>query len=272
MRGRAWLAVLGVCACLAARAEAVQIVLSTAGDATLGGLAFRDGDVVLYDDVALTATLLFNEDAFGASENVDAFYLEAGGDILLSTVAAATLGGLSFRDGDLVRYDRVNDVATLLFDEDLFSNDANVDAFTVLPNGNFVLSTEAGETLGGLTFRDGDLVEYDPVNDVATLFFDEDLFAAGEDIDGVFVLPDGSIVLSTRAAADLGGLGFRDGDLVRYDPVNDIATLFFDEDLFGANENVDAVFVPEPATAALLGAGLALLALHTRRAAAQRAA
>ena len=205
---RVLFAALAACACLPAAAHASIVYLSTDNGATLGGLTIRDGDVARYDTVSGVATLFFNEDLFSANENVDAFHLMSNGNILLSTVGAATLGGLSFGDGDVVQYNPGTNVATLFFAESNFATSADVDAFTLLSNGHYVLSTTTSEVLAGLTFRNGDLVEYNPVSGTATLFLNEDLFTADEDIDAVYVLPDGSVVLSTTNGATLGGLTF----------------------------------------------------------------
>src|SRR5215470_20187657 len=121
--------------------------------------------------------------------------------LYLSTTNGATIGGLTFRDGDIARYDTVSGVATLYFSEDNFSGNENIDALHILPNGNILLSTDGGATLGGLTFRDGDVVQYNPLTRSATLFFNENLFSQDEDIDAVHVLSDGSILLSTTSGA-----------------------------------------------------------------------
>jgi len=266
LRQRAWLAALMIGACLAGvRAEGTVSVLSTSSGAVLGGLTYRDGDLVQYDDVTDTATLFFSEDLFSASENVDAVHVLANGTILLSTVGPATLGGLTFSDGDVAAYDPVSGTASLFFNENLLLNGANLDALAVLDNGHLVISTEIDSTLAGLAFRDGDLIEYDAVGNVASLFLNEDLFTDDEDVDGVHVLADGTIILSTDTGATIGGLTFRDGDLIRYDPVSGISTLEFDEDAFVGNENIDAVFVvPEPGAGSLLAFGLALLVRRRR--------
>jgi hypothetical protein len=252
---------------IAGSATAASIIVSTSNGATLGGLTFRDGDLVRYDTVANTATLFFDEDLFAQDEQVDAFQLLANGHLLLSTSNNATLGGLAFGDGDVVDYDPLADLATLLFAESLFSNAANVDGFQLLANGHYLISTAANETLGGLAFRDGDLVDYDPINDIATLFLAETIFTANENIDAFSLLPDGSVVLSTANSATFdAGLSILQGDLARYDPNTGTATLYLSGALFSATENIDAVQAPEPQTGALVAAGLLWLALAHRRA------
>jgi len=166
-----------------------HIVLSTENSETLGDLSVRDGDLVDYDPGTNKATLFFNEDLFATDADIDAVAVLTNGHIVLSTVVNETLGGLAFRAHDLVEYDPVTDTATLLFDGDLISSGlSDIDGVSVLSNGHIVLSTENSETLAGLTFRDGDLVEYDQGTSTATLFFDEDLFTAGAaDIDAVSV-------------------------------------------------------------------------------------
>jgi len=160
--------------------------------------------------------------------------------IMLSTTQDATLAGTSFRNGDVVLYDDSLNTVTLLFSEDAFtSGNESLDSFQQLPNGHWVFSTGGGATLGGLTFRDGDGIDYDPVNDVATLLFSEDLFATGANLDGFQVLPNGHFLLSTVTSETLAGLSFDDGDIVEYDPVTLTATLFLDETTtFSTNSDI----------------------------------
>jgi len=96
--------------------------------------------------------------------------------ITLSTDSAAILGGLSFTDKDLVEYDPATDTASLLFDGSLTTLNVDITALHVLANGHLILAGKGNPdvTLGGLTFQAGDLVDYDPVADTATLIFDGD--------------------------------------------------------------------------------------------------
>ncbi len=249
-------------------AEAGPIHLSTTSGATLGGLTFRNGDVVEYDQGLDVATLVFDEDAFGADLNVNAYHYIDSQNILLSMSGSGTLGGQGFDADDIIAYDVGTDTGSLFFDGGLFTaTDENVDAVYLLSDGDIVLSTTQGALLGGLIFRDGDLVRYDFGSDTATIYMNEDLFSAGNDIDAVSILSDGDIILSTIDTATLGGLTFQDGDLARYRPGTDTATLYFAETSFAGDEDIDGVHaVPEPSTALLVGAGILDLAAARRRA------
>jgi hypothetical protein len=165
-----------------------NIILSTDGSATLGGLSFDAGDLVEYNPTTNTATLFFDEGLFvGGNENIDAVHILDSGNIILSSSDSATLGGLTFGGGDLIEYNPIIDTATLFFDGSLFGASENIDAAHVLGNGNIILSTEGSAILGGLSFADGDLVEYNPTTNVATLYFNEGLFSNNADIDAVYV-------------------------------------------------------------------------------------
>jgi hypothetical protein len=130
----------------------------------------------------------------------------------------------------------------------LFSDDENIDALHILDNGHIILSTDGNATLGGLSFEEGDLVDYNPLTGTASLYFDGDLFSDDENIDAVHILDNGHIILSTEGNASLGGLSFNDEDLVEYDPVAGTASLYFDgsaHDLSG-NDDIDAVHLTDP--------------------------
>ncbi len=238
-----------------------SLFLSTTGNAALPGLSFSGDDVALWDEAGANASLALDDGNFSGNENIDAFHRLDSGSFLISTSGNATLGGLTFGDDDIVLYDPGSDTASLAFDGGaLFSNgNEDVDAVSVLSNGNLLLSTRGNATLGGLTFRDGDLVEYDAVNDVATLFFSEDLFLAGEDVDAVHAFADGTLLISTQGNASLAGLAFGDDDVVRYDPLGGTAALTFDGAHFAsAFEDVDAVAVREAPLLALFALPLLL--------------
>ena len=203
--------------------------LSTDSPATLGGLDFTDRDIAEYAAWTDTANLFFDGGLTTLSKEIDALHVLANGHLLVSTKGDTTLGGVSMKDGDLVDYDVVNDIATMVFDgSDLFG-DPNEKLISVhlLDNGHFILSTDGDASLGGLNFKEEDLVEYDPATDTATLFFDGSATTMTKEIAAVQILSDGHIVLAPKGKTTLGGLSIKEGDLVDYDPASDTAELVF---------------------------------------------
>jgi hypothetical protein len=168
------------------------------------------------------------------------------GNLVLSTENGTTLGGLSFQDEDLVDYDPTADTAVMLFDGSTrFSGNEDVDAVHILSNDHIVLSTTGGATLGGLSFQDEDLVDYDPATNTAVMLFDGSTrFSGNEDVDAVHILSNGHIVLSTTGGATLGGLSFQDEDLVDYDPATNTAVMLFDGSTrYSGNQDTKAAHV-----------------------------
>lgn len=238
-------------ACSGPPSTTQNIILSTTGNETLGGLSFSDGSLAEYVASTDTATLYFNENLFSGNADIDAVHVLANGIIILSTDNNETLGGLSFGPDDLVAYDPSTNTATLYFDGGaLFSNtNEDIDAVYIRDNGNIILSTTGDATLGGISFADGDLIEYIPSSNTASLFFDESNFSGGADIDGVHILSNGNILLSTENTESLPGLAnFENGSIVEYNVSTNTASTFFDEDRFSGGADVNALTLTPVAT------------------------
>ena len=60
------------------------------------------------------------------------------------------------------------------------------------------VSDDTGTQLGGLTFADADIVEYDADADLAEIFFFEETISPNADVNALHRFDDGSILLSTR--------------------------------------------------------------------------
>ncbi len=218
----------------------------------LGGIEFTDGDVVTYSIDDDQAALFFAESSITPSADVDAFHLFPDGSFLLSTLFnGRTLGGLTFNDGDLVRYDPLTDVAEIFFiSEALFGASSDISAVSIDRQGRILLSTREDNTLGGVSYLDGDLLAYDPDTGLAEIVLSESMiFDDGDgDINSIHALADGSYLLSfTSTTEEISGLQFNDGDVVRYDPASDSATLVFSETLYtdgSTSHEIDAVYLP----------------------------
>ena len=274
------------------------------GNGTLDGEIVRPVDAVQL----LTGALEFSAFPDTIVEDIDAFHILPEGAVVFSTSTDVTqgFGGIpNIRNGDLVLWDGVE--ATLLFSELIGFGGANnnIDAFSILPNGNWLLSTDLNATLGGLFFQNGDIVEYDPDADIATLHrgLDEATIFTGvpnsnPDVDALHVRSDGRLILSIRSDG-IGRVGTGPTyvtaeaprtDLFEIDPETLEASLLLDgSGLFdGLARNLDAVAltvatappgndgdsddpeedpieVPEPGLLLQLTAGAVMLSAMVRR-------
>jgi hypothetical protein len=232
-------------------------------NSTLGGEVVRPADAVDLE----TGELVFSAFPDTILEDIDAFHVMPEGEVVFSTSTDVTqgFGGIPYiRNGDLVLWD--GEEATLLFSEliGFGSPYHNIDAFSILPSGSWLLSTDLDAILGGLAFENGDIVEYDPEADVATLYMglDEATIFTGTpnsnpDIDALHATADGKVILSIRSDG-IGRVGngptygFLDAprtDLFEIDPETLDASLFLDGyGIFdGMTRNLDAVALPQGA-------------------------
>jgi len=223
-------------------------ILSTSNDATLGGVTFSADDLAEYDAAAdIAARYLHGDTVFSGNEDIDAFHILNNGHIILSTASNASIGSLNFGDDDLVEFNPETGIATVYLSGSVFSTGSeNIDAVYVMDNGIIVLSTDDDARIGSLDFGDDDLVAYNKITSQISLLFDGANFTeSDEDIDGVHILENGHIILTTREAATLGGLTFGADDLVEYDPISDSAWMYFSggSGFSQSNENVDACYI-----------------------------
>ena len=253
------IAVIAFSLLLACIAKA-NIILSTKDSATLGGISIENYQLADYDTTSDLATLFTS---INLDKNIDAFHKLENGNVVFSFAGGGTitLGGLTFDKSDLVVYDPVSDIASMLLDGDTHSN-TDVSSVYVRDSGNIIFSTTSDTSIGGISFSRDDLIEYNPATDTATMIFEgETLFLEDDEkIDAVHILDNGNIVLSTDRSATLGGLAFDKGDLVEYNLASQTATLYLSGNVFCGDENINAVYItsseiPEPATICLLGIG-----------------
>jgi len=185
-------------------------------------------------------TYKFAVDYFSSSAVPDTSHM------IVSTSGSAVLGGLSFNDEDLADYDSISAIAIMYLDAStIFSGDEDLDATHILENGHIVLSTNNAAQIGGLSFQNEDLVDYDPIAGTATMLFDgSNIFNGNEDIDAVYVTDSGSILLSTTSSASIGSLNFQDEDIVLYDPVTANPTIYFDGSAhFSNSADINGIFI-----------------------------
>lgn len=231
---------------------------------TIFGIPVEPRDALSVD----TGAPVFN--FLAAGEDIDAFHYLPNGNALFSTTTSVTVGGNTFSPGDIVEFDGTT--STLFFDDTLITSAAkNIDAFTILPNGNLLLSTSLNSTIFGFAFANGDIVEVDPVGMTAALFnglSEAALFTgANQDIDGLhFDEATGNVLMSVRTTGGgtVGGLAYsnQSADVFELDSGSGwSASLLLDgTNLYdGSTRQLDAIYLPEPSLFAQLGAGAVFL-------------
>ncbi len=223
------------------------LVLSTSGDANIGGVNMDNDDFLEYTVTDDIGTVILNgNDFFEDNEDINALGILSNGNVIFSTAGNARIGSLTIDDDDVVVYNPSSGAADIYFSGSHFiSGNEDVDAVCALPDGHIVLSTTGNATIGSLSFSDGDIIEYNPGTGNAVRIFSESKFDDSEDIDGVHVFDDGVIVFSTTGNAEIDGLSFTEADLIAYDPVGDSAWMLFRgySHFSNENENIDGFFI-----------------------------
>ena len=201
-----------------------------------------------------------------------------GGDgdvVLLAIQGNPTFDFGVARDEDVVAVDLTTNEAILWFDgSDVGLGSFRISALDRLSDGDLLLSFTAGGTVGGVTFDDSDILRFTPTQLGAatagtfSLWFDGSdvaLTTNGEDIDGLDVLDDGTIILSTQGGHRIGSVRGNDEDLVAFTPsslgatTSGTFTKYFDGSDVGlatsSAEDLDAVSINE---------SLGIISLSTR--------
>ena len=194
------------------------------------------------------------------------------GKVLLAVLGSPTLGAAGVvADEDIAQYDGASDTWSVYFDgSDVGLSSHVVDAFAVLPSGELLISIETDGTLVGLTggpsgtaVDDSDIIKFTPTSLGATtagawsFYFDGSdvgLTQNTEDVDGISILPNGAIGLSTTGDPSVTGLAsLADEDIFGFTATalgsvtSGTFSYYFDGSDVGLadsnNEDVDAFYV-----------------------------
>ncbi|OQZ01683.1 MAG: hypothetical protein B6D36_13815, partial [Planctomycetes bacterium UTPLA1] len=233
------------------------------------GSLYADGTVtngVTYYYVVTAIDTSSNESA----DSNEAFATpSAGVTVLISFLGNTTVPGVgTVANEDIVAYDTGTGAWSLYFDgSDVGLSSFAIDALTVLPGGELLISVDVDGTLAGLTggpsgtsIDDSDIVQFTPTSLGAstagtwTFYFDGSdvgLTTTAEDIDALFISASGQLVISTLDAPSVTGLSsLQDEDLIAFTPtrLGSVTTgtwsYYFDgsdvELATSSNEDVDA--------------------------------
>jgi hypothetical protein len=178
---------------------------------------------------------------------------------------AATVGGVSVANEDIVSYDGAGHFSLAFDGSDVGLGAYRIDGFAWLDSDTLLLSVDADRTniLPGMTgpIDDSDVARFDASSLGATtagtfsIYFDGSdvgLTQSAADVDALELLSDGRIVITTTGTVSVSGVSARDEDLLAFTPTSlgqtTVGTfaLYFDGSDVGLGESpedVDAVSV-----------------------------
>ncbi len=168
--------------------------------------------------------------------NIDAFGF-AGNNSLFSVDIPVTLDGETYTERDLILNDGTN-FSKLLDGSALgIPEGACIDAASVLDDGSIIFSLDIPVSIEGDTFKANDLISHDGFS--FNLYFSgsDNSIPEGANIDGVYVISAGDILLSLDISTELDGLEITDKDIIRWDQSS--FTMYFDGLSSGLPMSVD---------------------------------
>lgn len=192
-----------------------SLALSPDVTVVAGSATARRHDVVVVEPSGETSVRTLP--GLPAGADLTAYHDALDGRVLFALDTWAVLGGLPVAPSDVVRFDGA--VYDLAFSGAAAGLPAGVgiDAVT-LAGDDLLVSFDRAVTLAGASFGRRELVRWDGAG--FSPFFDGDAagLAAGLDLDGVQLLPDGTLLLTFDTAGTVGGVTFTHRDVLSYRP------------------------------------------------------
>ena len=182
--------------------------------------------------------------------------------LFVSATGSGSLGGVAFRDEDIMKFDGSS--WSLLFDgSDVGLGAVDVFAFHLVDADTLLLAFNTSVTVGGQTFAPTDIAQFDATSlglttaGTFSMYFngvDVGLDASNDYLDALEILPDGSLLVSTRGNPSVPGVtGALDEDILAFAPttLGDTTSgtwaMYFDGSDVGladtSNEDIDALDV-----------------------------
>ncbi len=169
----------------------------------------------------------------------------------------STIPDFRYKNEDIVAYTPATQEFALFFDGSACGlADANLDDFAITDEGTLLFTLRAKFTIPGLgEVDDSDVVSYTAGTDDCGDFgirlrgADVGLTKGAEDIDGLGLAADGSLLISTIGTASVPGssgeLVIKDRDLIKLDEATGLWSLYFDGDdvgLTNSSEDIRSVW------------------------------
>ncbi len=212
------------------------------GPTTLGSLTgIADEDIIHYDPTSGEFTMIFDGSDVGLSgTDISAFHFLDSDSILISFNGNINLPGV----GNVTYFDIVQFNATSLGENTsgefrmyfkgsrvgLNTNNENIDALDVLPDGRILISTTGNVSVPGVSAGEEDILSFTPTalgeltRGSWSLYFDGSdvglISKNKEDIDGFSIASNGHILLTTLGAFSANGITGSGEDIFVCQPID----------------------------------------------------
>jgi len=166
----------------------------------VAGLTVQPHSVMQYDIASGGTSIVFDGSSLGLPKGVGIDALtQTGDDLVVSFDIAVQLGGTTYADEDLIRWDGA--VFSMVFDGSTAGvpEGLDVDATHLLASGNLLLSFDTGGSIGSVRFKDEDILEHDPglmTWQVVYVGSRHHPDLNGSDIDAVFATVSPSVIFA----------------------------------------------------------------------------
>jgi hypothetical protein len=220
-----------------------RIYISSSANGTVGGLAFADEDIIVYNRASGTWEMFFDGSDVGlGNTDINAFTILPDGSILLSFDSSTfNVPGLgTVEDRDIIRFIPTstgpNTAGTFAWffdgsDVGLNTSSEDIDSIEYTASGQLILSFEGGFTVPGVSGQDEDLVMFTPTslgqNTSGTwaMYFDgSDVQlsqSASEDVNALWIdAQNGDIYLSTLGSFSVTGASGGGADIFVCRPIS----------------------------------------------------
>jgi PKD repeat protein/uncharacterized protein YjiK len=208
----------------------------------------------------VTLTVTDNEGATGTTTQTVNVASGTADVIYITSTSTGTVGGVSFKDEDILAYDGDTDSWSVYLDgSDVGldgSNSRDVRAIHLLANGDILLSIHGQATLPDVgSVGPFDILRFSGstgpnTSGTFSLYLrGADAGLAGEEIDAIGFAPDGRLVVSMDGSFSVPGVSGKDEDLIALDAGGASWSLYFDGSDVGladsSDEDVTGVWIDE---------------------------
>lgn len=217
------------------------LYLTSEDDGTIGGVAFKDEDILAYDPVNNSWAMYFDGSDVNITDDVYGFTILNDGSILMAFKNPINVPGVgAVTRNDVVQFfpaslgDNTTGTFALVFDGSdvgLGSDGEDIDAVGVTADGRLVLSTTGSWSVpasggGTISGSDEDLFIFNATSlglhttgTFELLYDGSDVDMSSEDVNGTWINPtNGNIFLTTTGDFSAGGLTGKDEDIFRFAP------------------------------------------------------